>query len=33
VAAKGLLADIMKTRDVLGYNPEYSLEEGIRELM
>jgi len=24
------LADIAKTMDVLGYNPEYSIEEGIR---
>ena len=27
------LADITKIRDVLGYNPEYSLERGIRELI
>ena len=27
------LADITKTKDASGYNPEYSLEEGIRELM
>jgi nucleoside-diphosphate-sugar epimerase len=27
------LADITKTRDALGYNPKYSLEEGIRELI
>ena len=27
------LADIVKTKDAPGYNPEYSLEEGIRELI
>ena len=27
------LADITKIRDVLGYNPEYSLEQGIKELI
>jgi nucleoside-diphosphate-sugar epimerase len=27
------LADITKIRNVLGYNPEYSLERGIKELI
>jgi len=27
------LADITKVMDASGYNPEYSIEEGIRELI